>query len=579
LSAPEPEQQFQDSYRLFTEIVQQTADLVLVTNTQGLIVYVNPAWEKCTGYNKTEALEQKPSLISSGKHDKAFFERIWQTLVSGQSAQEIVINKTRSGELFYEEKTLTPVRNEQNQIVYFVSIGKDITRQLQQEDKLTYLTHYDALTGLPNRRLLADRLDQRLKEAQEEESSSFALLCLGLDRFKTINESLGNRLGDLLLQQTAQRLQGCLPKDATISRSSGDEFLILLQNIKNTRATAYIAHKIIHELERPFELGETETYISASVGITLSPHDGYTTDQLLSNADIALHRAKQAGGQNYHFFTDELTKEAVNRFQMENQLRQALLHKEFYLEYQPRISLVDGRVRGVEALIRWQKPDGTRVSPAEFIPQLEEMGLITSVGEWVLHTACIQTRIWQQAGLPEFKVSVNLSAKQFMQKDLCQIVDKCLNHADLDAGSLELEVTESLMIEDLDTSVRMLQRLKDMGISIAIDDFGAGYSSLGYLKHLPVNTLKIDKGFIDDLATDVADAAIVQAVISMAHRMGLEVTAEGVEEPDQLDLLVSLGCEEVQGFYLARPMLAERLEEWLLEPKAYSKHLLPNGLC
>jgi EAL domain-containing protein (putative c-di-GMP-specific phosphodiesterase class I) len=264
---------------------------------------------------------------------------------------------------------------------------------------------------------------------------------------------------------------------------------------------------------------------------------------------------------------------------MENQLRQALLHKEFYLEYQPRISLVDGRVRGVEALIRWQKPDGTRVSPAEFIPQLEEMGLITSVGEWVLHTACIQTRIWQQAGLPEFKVSVNLSAKQFMQKDLCQIVDKCLNHADLDAGSLELEVTESLMIEDLDTSVRMLQRLKDMGISIAIDDFGAGYSSLGYLKHLPVNTLKIDKGFIDDLATDVADAAIVQAVISMAHRMGLEVTAEGVEEPDQLDLLVSLGCEEVQGFYLARPMLAERLEEWLLEPKAYSKHLLPNGLC
>jgi len=579
LSAPEPEQQFQDSYRLFAEIVQQTADLVLVTNTQGYIVYVNPAWEKCTGYSKAEVLGQRPSLISSGKHDKAFFERIWKTLVSGQSAQEIVINKTLAGELFYEEKTLTPVRNDQDQIVYFVSIGKDITRQLQQEDKLTYLTHYDSLTDLPNRRLLADRLEQRLKEAAEAEDNPFALLCLGLDRFKTINESLGNRLGDELLKQTAQRLQGCLPKDATLSRSSGDEFLILLQNIKNTRAAAYIAHKIIHELERPFELGETETYISASVGITLYPHDGETTDQLLSNADIALHRAKQAGGQNYHYFTDELTKEAVNRFQMENQLRQALLHKEFYLEYQPRISLVDGSVRGVEALIRWQKPDGTRVSPAEFIPQLEEMGLITSVGEWVLHTACMQTRSWQLAGLPEFRVSVNLSAKQFMQQDLCQIVDKCLIHANLDAGSLELEVTESLMIEDLQTSVRMLQNLRGMGISIAIDDFGAGYSSLGYLKHLPVNTLKIDKGFIDDLATDVADAAIVQAVISMAHRMGLEVTAEGVEEPDQLDLLVSLGCEEVQGFYLARPMPAERLEEWLLEPKAYSKHLLPNGLC
>lgn len=577
MSASEPEYQFLDSYRLFTEIVQQTADLVLVTNTEGRIVYVNSAWEKCTGFSSEQALGERPSLINSGKHDKAFFARIWQTLVSGQSAQEIVINKNSQGELFYEEKTLTPVRNEQGQIVYFVSIGKDITRQLQQEDKLTYLTHYDALTDLPNRRLLADRLDQRLREASPNDL--FALLCLGLDRFKTINESLGNRLGDELLQQTARRLQDVLPEDVTISRSSGDEFLILLHTIKNTRSAAYIAHKIIHEMERPFELGETETYISASVGITLYPHDGQTTDQLLSNADIALHRAKQAGGQNYHYFTDELTKEAVSRFHMENQLRQALLHKEFFLEYQPRISLLDGRVRGVEALIRWQKPDGTLVSPADFIPQLEEMGLITSVGEWVLHTACMQARRWQVSGLPDFRVSVNLSAKQFMQKDLCQIVDKCLAHAGLDPAFLELEVTESLMIEDLQASVRMLQNLKNMGISLAIDDFGAGYSSLGYLKHLPVDTLKIDKGFIDDLATDVADAAIVQAVISMAHRMGLEVTAEGVEEPDQLDLLVSLGCEEVQGFYLARPMPVDVLENWLRQPKAYSKHLLPNGLC
>lgn len=578
MSAPQFEQYFQDSYRLFTEIVQQTADLVLVTNTQGAIVYVNPAWEACTGYKKAEVLGEKPSVISSGKHDSAFFSRIWQSLLQGESSQEIFLNKTRTGQLFYEEKTLTPVCNEQQEIVYFVSIGKDITRQLEQEDQLTYLTHYDALTNLPNRRLLADRLDQRLKEAQAEESTPFALLCLGLDRFKTINESLGNRQGDELLKQTAQRLQNCLPKDATLSRSSGDEFLILLNTIKTPRSVAYMAHKIIHELERPFALGHAETYISASVGITLYPHDGQTADQLLSNADIALHRAKQAGGQTYQYFTDELTKEAVSRFQMENQLRQALLHKEFYLEYQPRISLIDGRVRGVEALIRWQQPDGSKVSPAEFIPQLEEMGLITSVGEWVLHTACKQARKWQLAGLSDLKVSVNLSAKQFMQKDLCQIVDKCLSHADLDPSLLELEVTESLMIENLQTSVCLLQNLRGMGISIAIDDFGAGYSSLGYLKHLPVNTLKIDKGFIDDLATDVADVAIVQAVISMAHRMGLEVTAEGVEASDQLDLLVSLGCEEVQGFYLARPMLAERLEPWLIEPKPYSKHLVAKAL-
>lgn len=577
MQPPDYHLHLQDSYRLFTSIVEQTADLVLVTNTEGFIIYVNPAWESCTGYQREEVLGQRPSLLSSGRHDKAFFTRIWQRLVSGESVQEIVINARRNGELFYEEKTLTPVRNEANQTAYFVSIGKDITRQLQQQDQLTYLTHYDSLTDLPNRRLLTERLEQRLKSAQAS-GESFALLALGLDRFKSINESLGNRQGDELLKQTGSRLVELLPHGCSIARASGDEFLILLNSIKNARAAAYTAHKIIHELERPFALQSMETYISASIGITLYPHDGETVDQLMNNADIALHRAKQSGGQDYCFFTDELTRDAVSRFQMENQLRQALLHKEFYIEYQPRVSLADGSLRGVEALIRWQRPDGTRVSPAEFIPQLEEMGLITSVGEWVLHTACMQVSEWQQAGLEPFKVSVNLSAKQFQQADLCQVVGKCLEHARLDAAWLELEVTESLMIQDLQVSVNMLQQLRDMGISIAIDDFGAGYSSLGYLKHLPVNTLKIDKGFIDDLATDVADAAIVQAVINMAHRMGLEVTAEGVEQPDQLDLLISLGCEEVQGYYLARPMSADALVDWILAPKAYSRHLLPMGL-
>lgn len=579
MKAPDYLLQLQDSHRLFTSVVEQTADLVLVTDTGGQIIYVNPAWEACTGYARNEVMGQQPSLLNSGRHESAFFARMWQCLQSGQSIQEVVINQRRDGELFYEEKTLTPVRNEQGEITYFVSIGKDITRQLHQQDQLTYLTHYDVLTGLPNRALLTERLTQRLRDAQAEpEQDQFALLCLGLDRFKSINESLGNRLGDELLKQTAERLTALLPDNATLARASGDEFLILLHNIRNPRSAAYTAHKLIHELERPFDLEQMETYISASIGITLFPHDGQTVDQLLNNADTALHRAKQAGGQDYCFFTDELTREAVSRFQLENQLRQALLHKEFFLEYQPRISLQDGGVRGVEALLRWQKPDGQRVSPVEFIPQLEEMGLITSVGEWVLHTACAQASLWQQSGLPPFKVSVNLSARQFQQDDLCKVVARCLEHAGLEPCWLELEVTESLMIQDFQESVTMLRNLRDMGISIAIDDFGAGYSSLGYLKHLPVNTLKIDKGFIDELASDVADAAIVQAVINMAHRMGLEVTAEGVEQADQLDLLISLGCEEVQGFYLARPMPVQKLEEWMQQPKSYSRHLLPAGL-
>lgn len=579
MKAPDYLLQLQDSHRLFTSVVEQTADLVLVTDTAGQIIYVNPAWETCTGYRWSEVMGQQPSLLNSRRHEKAFFARMWQCLLGGQSIQEVVINQRRDGELFYEEKTLTPVRNEQGEITYFVSIGKDITRQLHQQDQLTYLTHYDVLTGLPNRALLTERLAQRLRDAQAEpDQDQFALLCLGLDRFKSINESLGNRLGDELLKQTAERLTALLPDNATLARASGDEFLILLHHIRNPRSAAYTAHKLIHELERPFDLGQMETYISASIGITVFPHDGQTVDQLLNNADTALHRAKQAGGQDYCFFTDELTREAVSRFQLENQLRQALLHKEFFLEYQPRISLQDGSVRGVEALLRWQKPDGQRVSPVEFIPQLEEMGLITSVGEWVLHTACAQASQWQQSGLPPFKVSVNLSARQFQQADLCKVVARCLEHAGLEPRWLELEVTESLMIQDFQESVMMLRNLRDMGISLAIDDFGAGYSSLGYLKHLPVNTLKIDKGFIDELASDVADAAIVQAVINMAHRMGLEVTAEGVEQADQLDLLISLGCEEVQGFYLARPMPVRQLEDWIQQPKSYSRHLLPAGL-
>lgn len=557
---------------VFTCLVEQTTDMVMITDLDGYIVYVNHAWEVGTGHRYDQVLGKTPALLRSDQHDQHFYRRLWNSLNQGRDFHDIFINRRADGTLFYEEKTLIALRDSDNNITHYASIGNSITQNQSTQERLVWLMHHDPVTGLPNRTMMLSQLDEEISRAKHHQHQ-LAVICLDLDRFKTLNDSLGPQLGDELLHQVACRLQEMLPENAMLARNSSDEFIAIFPSIRNTRTLAYTAHKLLHELERPFLLGDRESYISASMGISIYPDDGHKADQILRNVDAAMHRAKKSGGQQYHFYTEDMMYAAHDRFKLENQLRQALLHKEFYLEYQPRIAMSDGSLRSVEALLRWKNPEGIPVSPAEFIPMLEDMGLITSVGEWVLLTACRQLTQWHSMDLPPFRVSVNLSAKQFQQSNLTEVVAKSLSHAKLEAQWLELEITESLMIENFHQSLEALQELREMGVSLALDDFGAGYSSLGYLKHLPIQTLKIDRGFITDLVYDPADVAIVQAVTGMAHRMGISVTAEGVETSEQLALLAELGCEEGQGFYMGRPMAAEALVEWLTQPQTFRQQL------
>ncbi|SEI91896.1 PAS domain S-box-containing protein/diguanylate cyclase (GGDEF) domain-containing protein [Allopseudospirillum japonicum] len=545
----------------YFQIIEQTDDLIMITDCVGKIDYVNPAFERCTGLSTKEILGQTPGMLKSGKHDSRFYMRLWRTLQQGQPFRDVFINRRKDGSLYYEEKTITPLRDASGRVTHYISTGKDISKHVETQERLAYVANHDILTGLPNRTALKERLDRRIQRAQLEDKQ-LALLLIDLDRFKQVNDSFGHRSGDQLLQEVARRIAELGGPQQLIARQSADEFIVLLENIRTPRAAAYIAHKLIHELERPFDLEGGHAYLSASIGITLYPTDGNSASQLLHNADIAMQRAKESGGETYRFFTDDMTTQAAQRLQMESQLRQALLHKEFFLEYQPRIDLKQGKLVAVEALLRWKRADGSRVSPAEFIPLLEEMGLITSVGEWVLHTACREARYWQEIGLPKIRVAVNLSARQFHQANLYDVVQKCLFHSGLPASCLELEITEGLMIDNVQESIALLQRLNHMGVHLSIDDFGTGYSSLAYLKRFPVHTLKVDRSFVNDVTTDPHDAAIVQTVIHLAHNLNLTVTAEGIETQAQLDFVRHHGCNEGQGYFLARPMPSENLIAW-----------------
>jgi diguanylate cyclase (GGDEF)-like protein len=396
-----------------------------------------------------------------------------------------------------------------------------------------------------------------------------ALLFLDLDRFKVINDTLSHDTGDQILQSVFQRLKKCVRHSDTVARLGGDEFAILLTHIAQTSDIAPIAQEILDALCQPLQLGEHEVFVTASMGISIYPYDGDETGILLQHADIAMHQAKDRGKNNYQFYTTEMNTRSVGQLNLESALRRGLERREFLIHYQPQVDLQSGRIVGVEALIRWQHPERGLVSPAEFIPLLEETGLIVPVGEWVLQSACEQARAWEDAGISPTYVSVNLSARQFGAASFLAVVDQLRKEARLDARLLELEITESVLMQEGDNSLQTLEALQAMGIRIAIDDFGTGYSSLAYLKRFPIHTLKIDRTFIKDLPRDGDDAAIVTAVISLARGLGLNVVAEGVETAEQLRFLRSRSCDTVQGFIFSKPLPAEEMTQLLLEGKQF----------
>lgn len=542
--------------RLAERVFANSAEGIIVTDQRGRIFEVNRAFEKVTGYRRDEVIGKNLSFLGSGRHDPGFYRQILEALRVQDHWQGEIWSQRENGEIYPAWLSLSVIRNKKSLPRHFVAMFSDITESKANEARIQHMAHHDFLTGLPNRFLLNDRLEQLLASARRNQTR-FAVLFVDLDRFKNVNDTLGHNVGDRLLCVVSQRLSGLLRRSDTISRQGGDEFIVLLSDIDRPSDAAHVAHKILKVLSEPCRLDGQELTITPSIGIAIAPDDGDDSDTLLKHADLAMYEVKQRGRNNFQFFRQEMTHRMLDLLHLETDLRRALKRGELALFYQPQIDLASGQVVAVEALARWRHPERGLISPADFIPLAEETGLILPLGDWVLREACRQVAEWRCGPWPAMRVAVNLSAMQFRQADLAGQVRSALDHAGVDAGALELEVTESLLMQDVGATVQTLRALRAMGVTLAIDDFGTGYSSLAYLKQFPVNTLKIDRSFVRDISRDEGDAAICAAIIGLAHNLRLDVVAEGVETEAQLNWLHSAGCRLVQGFLLGKPLPME----------------------
>ncbi|HMH17461.1 MAG TPA: EAL domain-containing protein [Burkholderiales bacterium] len=446
-----------------------------------------------------------------------------------------------------------------------VQLQEEVKERARSEEKIQYLAYHDGLTTLPNRALFSKILNHGISQAHRRKKE-LAVLFIDLDRFKNINDTLGHEAGDSLLQEVGKRLKQCLRESDTVARLGGDEFVVLLEDLEDQTRVSVVAHKILVTLVKPFTTLGQEFRVTASIGISTYPTDGEDEKSLMKNADIAMYRAKEEGKNNFQFYSKELNEHSFERLTMESNLRRALERNEFELHYQPKVDLRTSRITGVEALLRWRHPELGMVGPLQFIPMAEETGLIVPIGKWVLRTACRQQKAWQDQGLPQMSVAVNLSARQFSDENLLQDITAIVKESGMDPTLLELEITESMLMHNVEKAIRTLDALNDMGIRLAIDDFGTGYSSLSTLKRFPINTIKVDRSFIRDLPGGVDDHAITDAIIAMGRTLGMTVIAEGVETKEQADYLREQSCDEFQGFYFKKPMPANELVKLLQAP-------------
>lgn len=553
----------EEQLRMVAAVFETSNEAIMVADHQGTIKVVNAAFERITGYSADEVSGQNPSLLSSGRHDRVFYDDMWSSLNSEGCWSGEIWNRRKDGSVYPEWLSISALHDDEGQITEFVSVFSDITSRKEAEAHIRHQAYYDALTQLPNRSLLLDRLEVAIITA-ERDQQTISVLFIDLDRFKYVNDTLGHEYGDELLVEAAKRLTSCVRESDTVARFGGDEFVILLHNIHSDRDAALVAEKIIRRLSDPFTLAGRDIIIGASVGLAMYPGESDDPDTLLRNADLAMYRAKQTGRNRFQFFTSSLQEHANTLMEMEQDLRLALEHEQLEIYYQPLVRTQSGRVTGVEALLRWHHPTLGMVSPEQFIPLAEDTGLIGPIGQWVLETACQQVSQWQQQGLKLY-LSVNISGRQ---RDLgmdAPLLRRILMQAKLSAEQLVLEITEGMLLDNSDETIAWLQSFCDLGVHLAIDDFGTGYSALSYLKRFPIDTLKIDREFVRDLTLANEDALLVEAIISMARSLKLRLIAEGVETAEQRAVLFSLGCEFLQGYYFARPMPAEALVAWMAD--------------
>lgn len=545
---------------LHAGVFMHNLEAIVICGPDKKIQSVNQAFTQITGYEAQEVVGQQPSFIISGRHDQTFYSEMWHQVQDTGRWQGEIWNRRKNGEVFVEWLTVNVDRGPHAEIRHYYAIFSDITQRKKDEDRIRYISQHDALTDLPNRTVLRDRLELALSQAQRQ-NEPLSIFFIDLDRFKNINDSLGSKVGDALLIEVGKRLRQAVREQDTVSRQGGDEFTLLLPQI-NADTAAHVAQKLLDTLSIPIEIGSHQLVVPPSIGIAVYPADGQDAEGLLQASDMAMYRAKNAGGNTFRFHKAEMQQRVSRVLQLENALHRALRDNELLLHFQPQLQLSSNAVVGCEALIRWQHPEMGLLSPAEFIPIAEESRLILPIGDWVLQTAASQCKAWQQAGLPPIVMAVNVSALQFNQPDFAQRVDAVLKNTGLEARWLEIELTESVMAEDPERVIGTIQQLHGLGVRLSIDDFGTGYSSLAYLKRFSIHKLKIDQSFVRDIMTGTHSDSIVDAIISMSRSLGLTTIAEGIETPEQAQWLSNRGCDEGQGYWFSRPVPTAQFESW-----------------
>lgn len=556
--------------KLAASVFQHSPQGIMITDAEHRIRKVNVAFSFITGWNEPEVIGRRDSMLSAGRDDPGLREEMQQAVNGDGMWVGELWSRRRDGEVFPEHRTVVAVRDGQRRLQHYLSMFSDISAEKFAAERIHRLAHYDATTELPNRVLLQDRLLHAINHTGRG-SGRLALLFLDLDGFKLINDSYGHAAGDEVLRLVGSRLMSRLRKADIVARIGGDEFAVVLSDVGEANDVQLICDQLLEVITEPYELSGQENRVTTSIGIALFPDDGSDVQTLLKRADAAMYQAKESGKNRYAFYEPEMNRKAEERLQLTRQLRHALAHEAFSLCYQPLYDLASGRLVGVEALTRWTTEDGTMVPPTRFIPVAEDSGLIVALGAWVLNEACRQAQQWREQGLDFGRLSVNISGRQFQDEGLQSVVQAALQSSGLPADRLELEITESWVMEGPYRAEKQMRALNEMGVDLVIDDFGVAHSSMAYLKRFPVQKLKIDRSFIRDVLTDSDDAAIVSAIIAMGHSLGLRVVAEGVETAEQSAFLRGTGCDEVQGYLFGRPVPSDELNVLLL----YSPTLAP----